>query len=318
MWDFVRFLSENKLNWNQHFSSVGQGVVAIYRDWQVKDLRLNPSTVNQRLNLITSMYEWAKKNELIDRLPFEYAAVRRRDVQHDFFHKKNGIQLSDKPNVLLAEWEKEPAFVTAEQLAAARRAIRSTSQRLLWDLMVRVGLRSVEARTFPFKYVFDPSERVDLKKRGMIDLRIDPADMEIKYSKSRVVAVPFSLMQDMWAYSRFERRLREVGGARSALILSVNGAPFSNSSAGTIFSHLSKRVGFKVTPLMLRHSYAIYTLLVLRSHPELQLEPLLYVRDRMGHSSVSTTMVYLRQIERLMGGEAEKLMSQYDALYGIS
>jgi integrase len=69
---------------------------------------------------------------------------------------------------------------------------------------------------------------------------------------------------------------------------------------------------------MLRHSYAIHTLLLLRSRPDIKLEPLMYVRDRLGHASVQTTMVYLQQIERLLGAEALAMMDEFDQLYGVS
>lgn len=69
---------------------------------------------------------------------------------------------------------------------------------------------------------------------------------------------------------------------------------------------------------MLRHSYAIHTLLLLRSRPDIKLEPLMYVRDRLGHASAQTTMVYLQQIERLLGAEALAMMDEFDQLYGVS
>lgn len=318
IWDFARFLDANDLAWDQPFNSPGEGVVAMYRDWQVMDLKLDPGTINQRLRQVVELYEWAQGKGLIHELPFESEQVTRRCVEHDLTHKTGGVQVVQKANVEVAEWEKEPAFLTAEQLAVGRQAIRSTSQRLLWDLMSRVGLRSMEARTFPLKYVFDPWGRRDLKPGCWIYTRLDPRDMEIKYDKPRDVAVPYSLMEDMWAYTQFERNVRAGPQPRRELILTVKGNAYSNASAGKIFAHLAQRVGFKVTPLMLRHSYAVHTLLVLRSHPELSLEPLMWLRDRLGHKDVATTMVYLRQIERLMGDEQRKLAAEFDALYGVT
>jgi integrase len=98
-------------------------------------------------------------------------------------------------------------------------------------------------------------------------------------------------MEDMWVYAQFERNLYVGKQDHRELILTINGNAFTNSSAGKVFAHLSQRVGFKVTALMLRHSYAIHTLLILRAHPELGLEPLIFLRDRLGHVSVATTMV---------------------------
>ncbi|WP_298233969.1 hypothetical protein [uncultured Azohydromonas sp.] len=81
---------------------------------------------------------------------------------------------------------------------------------------------------------------------------------------------------------------------------------------------LGRKVGFDIRPLMLRHSYAIHTLLLLKAHPDIRLEPLMYVRDRLGHKSVQTTMVYLQQIERLLGAEALSMMAEFDRLYGVA
>jgi site-specific recombinase XerD len=318
IWDFSRFLEANKFIWNQPFSSPGEGVVAMYRDWQVTDLKLDAATINQRLRQVVQFYEWAKTRGFINDLPFAYQQVTRRGVEQDLAHITGGDLTFNKANVEVDEWDKEPAFLTAGQLVIGRQQIRSTSQRLLWDLMGRVGLRSVEARTFPLKYVFDPAARRDLNPGSWIYIRLNPKDMEIKFDKPRDVAVPYSLMEDMWAYSRFERNLYAGKQTRRELILTVNGNPFTNASTGKVFAHLTTRIGFKVTPLMLRHSYAVHTLLVLRSHPELSLEPLMWLRDRLGHANVSTTLVYLRQIERLMGGEATALSAELDGLYGVT
>ena len=81
---------------------------------------------------------------------------------------------------------------------------------------------------------------------------------------------------------------------------------------------LGQKVGFSIRPLMLRHSYAVHTLLLLRAHPEIKLEPSIYLRDRLGHRSVQMTMVYLQQIERLLGAEALKMMEKFDRLYDVT
>ncbi len=318
LWDFACFLDANGLAWNQPFAAVGQSVVRVYRDWQVQDLKLDPATVNDRLELVAAMYRWAQGRGRIERLPFTHSDVTVHGVEHDLAHVTGGRRTTARPDVLLDEWDKEPAFLTADQLKIARAEIRSPSQRLLFDLMARVGLRSVEARTFPLSYVFDPSTCKALKPGTFIEVRLDPRDMEIKFDKPRVVHVPYSLMEDMYAYSTYERNGLAGDAGRRELILTTHGQRYGKDSAVTAFSRLSDRVGFRVRPLMLRHSYAIHTLLLLRSRPDIKLEPLMYVRDRLGHSSVQTTMVYLQQIERLLGAEALAMMDEFDQLYGVS
>lgn len=318
LWDFARFLHANGMAWNQPFTSVGQSVVTVYRDWQAQDLKLDPSTINARLDLVSAMYQWALGRRLIDRLPFGYADVAVHCIQHDLAHVTSGGKTVSRPDVLLDEWEKEPAFLTAEQLSAARQTIRSASQRLLFDLMARVGLRSAEARTFPRSYVFDPGSRRALRPGTLIELRLDPSDMTIKFDKPRVVHVPYSLMEDMYSYTIFERNGLTVEPQRRELILTSHGKPYSKDSVVKVFADLARRLGFHIKPLMLRHSYAVHTLLLLRAQPELKLEPLMYVRDRLGHRSVQHTVIYLRQIERLLGAEALTMMNEFDRMYGVN
>lgn len=318
LWDFARFLQANRLTWNQPFTSVGQSVVQVYRDWQAHDLKLDTATVNDRLELVASMYRWAYACGLIDRLPFTSSDVTVHGIEHDLSHVTGRSKTVNRPSVMLDEWAKEPTFLVANQLKSARDEIRSASQRLLFDLMARVGLRCVEARTFPLSYVFDPTARKALTPGTFIDLRLDPRDMEIKFRKPRVVHVPYSLMEDMYAYTTYERNGLAGSSERKELILTTHGQSYSKDAAVKVFADLSARVRFRVRPLMLRHSYAIHTLLMLRSHPEIKLEPLMYVRDRLGHRSIQTTMIYLQQIERLLGAEALAMSDEFDRLYGMS
>ncbi|ATA53113.1 integrase [Variovorax boronicumulans] len=317
LWDFSRFLHDNDLAWDKEFSSYGASVIRAYRDWQVEDLCLEPSTVNDRLKVVGDFYCWAHTRGLVRRIPFVERDVVVRGVEHDFAHLTGGRMTIGRSDLLVDEWTKEPVFLTAEQIQVARSTIRATPQRILFDLMCRVGLRAVEARTFPLAYVFDPAKRVALDRGALIDVPLHPRDMELKFKKPRVVHVPYGLMEEMHAYSQFERNCRSVGSESKALLLTACGNAYSKGSAYKAMRDLGRKVGFNIRPLMLRHSYAIHTLLLLRSRPDIKLEPLMYIRDRLGHRSVHTTMVYLKQIERLLGAEALAMLEEFDRMYEV-
>lgn len=301
LWDFASFLHANGFSWDQPFESRGKSVLRVYRDWQAEDLKLDPAYRNKRLRIVQGFYEWAKNKGMIAELPYSYDDI------------------TGKSNLTDVEWNKAPVFLTAEQIKVARSVIRATEHRLAFDLMTRVGLRSIETRTFPLKYVFDPSARRDLKPRTLIPVSLDPRDMKIKYGKSRVVHVPYSLMQDMHTYSQFERNRRlSMQHGPKTLLLTAHGNAYSKGSMIKIMQDLGKKVDFSIRPLMLRHSYAIHTLLFLKRHPTVELEPLMYVRDRLGHEHVQTTMIYLEQIDRLMGAEAMAIIEEFDRLYDVT
>lgn len=321
IWDFANYLHVNGLHWNDSYASQGESVLATYRDWQNKDLGLEPSTINGRIRLVIRFYKWAKERGLISELPFSSTAATAYGVSHDLAHVTGGEQIHDKPKLILDEWDKEPVFLTANQVNLARADVRATAHRLLFDLMARVGLRAEEARTFPLSAVFNPATRPDLQPGSLIRVHLSVQEMDIKLNKPRWVDVPYSLMEEMYAYAQFERNRHIVpGGQRRSLLLTVYGNSYSKGSALKVIADLGRRVGFRIVPLMLRHSYAVHTLLLLRELPEkmkieLRLEPLLYVRDQLGHESVKTTEKYLVQIERISGREALSIVEEFDTLY---
>ncbi|MFM0475659.1 tyrosine-type recombinase/integrase [Paraburkholderia strydomiana] len=317
MWDFAQYLYANHFAWNQSYASKGESVITVYRDWQTFDLKLDPSTINRRIRQICGFYRWALGRGMIHEVPFSSTKVTTEGVPHDSSHVTGGGQAGDKPNLILDEWDKEPVFLTAAQANLARAAIRSIAHRLLFDLMARVGLRAIEARTFPLAAVFDPATRPHLKPGTMIRVFLDPQQMDIKLDKPRWVDVPHSLMEEMYAYAQFERNRHVVATRQQrTLLLTSCGNAYSKGSAHKVMTDLGLKVGFRIAPLMLRHSYAVHTLLLLReSQSKIRLDPLIYLRNQLGHRSVLTTQLYLDQIERITGPEALALVGEFDNLY---
>lgn len=302
LYDFFAFLHANKLAWNEKARAPGLSVVARYKDWSLGELSLNPSTVNQRLRLVVKFYEWAKNKGHVDHLPFAYEDVRTTRATQSFLaHVDRSGGMVERPAVIAREWKRSPEFLTKEQVGTCRMQKLSASHRLLFDLMERVGLRSVEARTFPLKYVFNPRSAVAVKPGQMIRVDLDPADMKIKYDKPRSVDVPYTLMEDMYSYTLYQREmLRQRSGMLTpCLILNELGRPYTRPAIVEVFKAIERKVGFRVRAHMLRHTYGTYTLARLRKNRDFEGEPLLYVRDRMGHSDVQTTAVYLHVINQL-------------------
>ncbi len=311
LYDFFAFLNANSLQWNEPAKPTGFGVVARYRDWSLGQLRLKPTTVNQRLSLVVRFYEWAKRNGHIDHVPFAYREVQRGQPLGFLAHVADSSSVTARPDVKVREHLSPPKFLTDEQVRVCREARLSDSLRLLFDLMVRTGLRSCEARTFPLKYVFNPRLRKDLKPGQMLRVDINSADMALKYGKPRSVDIPWSLMEDMNAYAVHRRQglKRTEMTDTGVLILNEIGNPYSRTGVVAVMKGIERRVGFHVRAHMLRHTYGTYTLRTLRKSASFTGEPLLYVRDRMGHSDVQTTAVYLHLINQL---EAQLVLAHED------
>jgi integrase len=312
LYDFLAFLNANELEWNAAPSPHGLSVVARYRDWSLTEANVGANTVNKRLNIVVRFYEWCKERGLVTHLPFGRRDVRIPGNVGFLEHVNRGKTIS-KATVLVKERKPTVKLLTKEQVRIGLRLNVNESHRLLFHLMVRVGLRSCEARTFPQKYVFNPRTRRDVQPGQMIRVGLDPRDMHIKFNKPRSVDVPWSLMADMWAYSLHEREKRRQvsGNAPKALVLTANGSEYSKDAVVDVMKAIEKVAGFPVRAHMLRHSYGTYTLAALRKAPNFEGEPLLYVRDRMGHSDVQTTAIYLHLINQL---DAQAVLAHEDEI----
>jgi len=301
LYDFVAFLAANELTWNEVQKPNGLSVVAKYRDWSLGELGLNPNTVNKRLNLVVRFYDWCKRQGYISQLPFAMRDVRTPLHQGFLAHVDRSGGVVSKPIVMARERKPTIKFLIKEQVRLCLGAKLDSSHSLLFNLMVRTGMRSCEARTFPLKYVFNPRTRRGLTPGRMIRINLEPADMHLKYGKPRSVDLPWSLMEDMWAYSLHQREVRRQrsGLTPAALVLTELGTEFSKGAVVDAMKAIEKKVGFPLRAHMLRHTYGTYTLSALRKSRSFEGEPLLYVRDRMGHSDVQTTALYLHLINQL-------------------
>lgn len=312
LYDYFAFLDANGLVWDQESVASGLSVLSRYRDWSQGEVGLDPGTLNKRLSLIVNFYSWAKQNDLISALPFSLKKVRAAPHNGFLAHVVRPSN-DDKPAVLVKEKKRPIKFLTKEQAKICLALEADPSHRILFHLMVRTGLRSCEARSFPLKYVFNPRTQKGLRPGQMISVELDPADMHIKYDRPRTIDVPWSLMEEMWSYSLHQREIRRSAskGKPTALVLTKEGTEYSKSAIVNVMEAYEKKCGFYVRAHMLRHTYATYTLYALRRSKDFKGEPLLYVRDRMGHSDVQTTMVYLHLINQL---EAQAVLAYEDEL----
>nr|ELR5232206.1 site-specific integrase [Providencia rettgeri] len=313
MYDYYAFLEANNLAWNDETQAHGLSVLSRYRDWSIGELALAPRTVNNRLALIVRFYRWAKQQNLIKVLPF--SEKRSRVVPHSglLSHITRQEKEGSKVSIMVRERKRLTKFLTKDQVKVCFSLDADPSHQILFHLMVRTGLRSCEARSFPLKYVFNPRLKNGLRRGQMISVALDPSDMQIKYDRPRIIDVPWSLMEDIWSYSLHQREMRNsrCDGSVTALLLTNEGKQYSKDAVVDIMKSYERKCGFYVRAHMLRHTYGTYTLLALRKTKEFEGEPLMYVRDRLGHSDVQTTMIYLHLINQL---EAQSVLAYEDEI----
>jgi len=313
LYDYYAFLEANKLAWNDETPAHGLSVLSRYRDWSIGELALDPRTVNNRLALIVRFYRWTKQQKMIKMLPF--SEKRFQVVAHSglLSHSTRQGKEGSKASIMVRERKRLTKFLTKDQVKVCLALDADPSHQILFHLMVRTGLRSCEARSFPLKYVFNPKLKNGLRRGQMISVALDPSDMQIKNDRPRIIDVPWSLMEDMWSYTLYQREIHNSRGDGSvtALLLTNKGRQYSKDAVVDIMKAYERKSGIYVRAHMLRHTYGTYTLLALRKTKEFEGEPLMYVRDRLGHSDVQTTMVYLHLINQL---EAQSVLAYEDEI----
>jgi site-specific recombinase XerD len=200
---------------------------------------------------------------------------------------------------MLRHPRKKVKFLLLEECRQCIRSLLDPTHRLLFRVSLQTGLRNEELRTFPEKYVVDPMR-----------------DMKLKNGKDREIDVSASLMADLWDYSVHDRPSRAALRTRDTpvLFLTTQGTTVSASTLQSMFDALSSRVGFHVHPHMLRHTFATYTLYELHKR-KYKGDPLMYVADRLGHSSLYTTQVYLHLLRDIEAGLIELYESELDKLF---
>lgn len=309
LYDYFGFLEEHGLGWDT--PQVRGGVLPIvqYRNWSI-DHGLDRRVINSRLRTVLRLYQWAVEQRLIERLPYPQAKLL---VPNRGFRVRTGRAQSASSPLLLRESEKVVQILSAEQIKALVQAATNPTHYAITRLALGSGLRAEELTTFPRKYLRNTS---GLNRRiARIEVHCDPRDMRLKGGKERTIHVPVAVMNDLWRYAVAHRpvlaRLSEV--EFPVLFLNKAGRPFVANGLVSIYTRLAKSLGFKVNAHLLRHTYATRTLYAAeraKKQGRFRGDPLDYVRQRLGHAWLETTMIYAHLIDEL---DALVLVDEYQS-----
>ncbi|WP_350029252.1 MULTISPECIES: tyrosine-type recombinase/integrase [unclassified Caballeronia] len=320
IYDYFAWLEANALSWDAVPARYGEGGgisnIALYRDWSLDALdqrtgghAMQPSTVRKRLSQVMRFYEWALARGRIEAVPWD---VSRSDVLdwrlHDVIHESTLPAVPRRPI----------RFLTVDQCRALLEKCPGPTVRLMTKLMLQTGLRNEECRTFPMKYLFDPAPA---RRSRRIAIDLSPSDMRLKGSRPRRIYASGQLMKDLFDFANFgEGAMRaklhrsSEGTASPYVFLNRLGEPWSEKGLCNAYRKLwcpvsaaKPLLDFKVTPHMLRHTFATLELYAESQTRNLGFA-LAWVRDRLGHASITTTTAYVHCLDML----GEQLLNQYE------
>ncbi|MGY3858935.1 tyrosine-type recombinase/integrase [Aeromonas intestinalis] len=312
LYDFFSFLQAHDIDWRDVDRGEAKSIVAAYRDYCLVECKLARSTTRQRLHYICKFYEYAQTQGWVSSLPFRYEerTVKREVGFLAHVDARGGKTMAN--DVMPRAHSVLPKFLSMDEIRALLQAAENPHHRMMMLFGLRTGLRREEIATFPLAYISDTDKNGRRERNILISL--DPFDDNGMLTKG---SMPRNIYLSRRFLSELHRYVVQVRGDRSSLsptkykplFLNQFGEPFANDGKGIerIVRDIGKKVGIKVHPHMLRHTYATHTLVTLQRHRG-DIDPLVFVQRQLGHSSIQTTMVYLHLINEL----ADSAVLAYD------
>lgn len=316
LYDFFAFVEANNLDWRAVTNRTDSHILSIYRDSALKDFQLAESTVNRRLRLLVKFYQYAMQHGWVTDLPYAIEEIRVNQPKGFLAHTDRSGGVRASPDVLLKKRKTKIKVLNTEQVGMLLNAAKSKQNKLMIRLCLATGIRKEELLTLPKSYVVNP-QKFSAQIHNFV-VTLSSSDMATKGSHERTIHIPKALMEDLWQFVIHERSVlsQKVDQDYPNLFLNSNGRPFSVIS--NAFNLMLNRLGlpFSVNPHMLRHTFATHTLRALMERNDLKINPLMYVRDRLGHSSITTTEKYLHFIDDVSDGVLNSYQEEIDSIVG--
>jgi site-specific recombinase XerD len=296
LYEFFSFLEENDLAWNQ----VDQAHVAVWRNMML-DQRLSRSTINKRITTVSAFYTWCLHHKLTSDLPFDTQDVLVSKPKGFLAHvdaSGNRVQANE---LTLRTHRTLPKFLTISEAVRFVDALSPHRIQLVAYLMLLSGLRREEACGLDLHVLPSPAGHSPNKVIKMI---LNPDHTPTKGSKARWVMVPYTLVGHLFDYMMRERPVlaknyaKRYGQETTKLFLTKNGELMSLDGLDVAFQRASKKSGIKCTPHCLRHTFGTYEFLRISEKRGTD-GALHWVRDRLGHASITTTEIYVHAADLL-------------------
>lgn len=314
LYDYFSFLEAHELSWDDVSRGENKSLVSAYRDFCFETVKLARNTVRQRLLYVCEFYEFAKRMNWLADLPFEYEERFVSRSSAFLAHSSASGGRHAVRSVMPHKHQDLPKFLTKDQVKALLNAAANPHHKLIIRTALQTGLRREELATLPLAYIFDPNI-AGVKDRN-VRVILDPGDgsgMRTKGHKRRTIIVSRRLMADLYRYAVHLRgeRASLCSQDHPSLFLNQSGEPWADGGKGIekMVSKIGKSANIKTHPHMLRHTYATHTLAALqRTRGDNRIEPLVFLQKQLGHSSITTTMIYLHLINEL----ADNAVLAYD------
>lgn len=348
---FLGWLESNHVDWHEVIATAAteraKFWLPIYRFRKhlidrVVAREVDRDTANLYMNHIRHFYEWAFKNQRVNKIPFEYKTKiikkPREDGDFDllfggFYQQEKGIVVTTTDLLIPKKYkQKKPegnelSPYTPEELNLLYNSneVAKESSRLWVQLAHICGLRADEVASFAAEGVKNPSL--------FTETHLFYLSIIGKFQKQRTIAVPRFLMVELWSYRnaperqhRLEKWQLNYGGSRLIpLFINRSGKPIQSKSVSNLISKVRKELTSQGKELVkdfhdLRSTFAtnLARFLLHRNMPEGFIK--FKLMQLLGHDDFSTTTKYIRsaqsqKFDELMATWVDKWFGEYGSVF---
>ena len=257
-----------------------KGTIKVYR-----------MSINQFFKFINKGYDNIKRIDIrqwyayLDEKELKPRTVRNKlsalKSFYNYLMEENLVEKDPTKNIDFPKIEDSlPIYLDKRQLAQFMElTIDNQRDRVIIEMLYATGVRI--------------SELLDIK---VSDIKWDTRQIWIrkgKGNKERFVLFTPECAERLKVYLEHNKIGSEY------LFTNKSGKPFTTTYIELIFRKYSKELGFRITPHIMRHTFA--------AHLSEKGMPISYIQDLMGHENINTTRIYTR-----LSDKARK--NQYDSL----
>lgn len=319
---FLDYTYQNNIKW-QNISNIQ------IRKWieYLTENNFNSSTIQQKLAIIHSMFNWCHRNNLIDNNPFVSFSNKKIQQTMNVFSNKKATKEYNSNNftnmIIKAEFKED--IPTMEEVKDFYAHLLD-EDKLMALFIIETGVRKEELLQLTIEMINNMKESAS----GLsFSLLLDARKMRIKGNKSRNIIVSLSLRNKILKHIKTkEYKNKKENYITNHNIENFNQSPIFISNRGKVFSpdKLNKsftaackksgyfeKYGYAISPHNLRHFFASHFIAQKDKKGELNDDVFMYLSERLGHSHTDTTKKYYIKIVNKMKQKED--MEKYTEMF---
>ena len=222
--------------------------------------------------------------------------VKNRTINIELYCLSNMLRkavewnyLSTKPKIkFLKEESKPPKYLTEHEI---KTLIESSTQWLkpMLTVFLNTGIRRHELFNLKFKYINYARKTLTVRSDKTNDYRLIPMSNELYKT--------ILYLKDNYIHPHTNQSIKRSLNQMEYIFCNLDGSKLQGIR--TSFGKACKKAGVSASPHTLRHTFA--------SHLVMNGVDLVTVKELLGHSSISTTMIYSHLSEEHKARSIEKL-----------